>query len=454
MKKCPKCGYVRQALDDEFSNASPNACPRCFTSYDEDATRPELKPGCAQEFTTPSEQPSRGPSYRRPYLMIAMTAVVAMLATLYVTSRYNMGIQKSAFTTDTTKNAYSNVQTPEDDDAPQTVSSIAGRIGPSVVSIIVYNAQREPIGRASGFFINAAGYVITNYHALRGSVFSEVKTASGKTYPVNNVIAEDRTNDLVMVSTGTPSTEVRPLKLSHTSPQVGEKIVVIGNPMGLEQTVSDGIVSALREGRDGRRMIQITAPISPGSSGSPVVNMRGEVIGVAFMQLVGGQNLNFCIPGEILSKLGSMPAYASADFASQSPDRLYCYLDETKKVRFIKNPDTVDPRYVLLTRDDGTPDRDRFEHWVFEILGRNPYRIDPQAEAEAEREKLPEYFSKIFPGYEIEQLGRFAPEARAYWGSWVANRLQHAYDQAARAKQEGIGLHRQLMSYFDQYVSH
>jgi hypothetical protein len=259
--------------------------------------------------------------------------------------------------------------------------------------------------------------VVANYHALKGRRLADIKTASGKIYPVGSVVAEDRDNDLVMVSTGAVREDIAPLHVSSAMPLVGDRVVVIGNPLGLEQTVSDGIVSAYRERKGGMKAIQITAPISPGSSGSPVVNLQGEVIGVAFGHMVGGQNLNFCIPGEIVARLASRPGFAPTNFASQSADKLYCYLDENKTVHFVKNPDNVGSHYVLLTGSDGAPDRDRFEKWVLEIFG-NPSKIDPQAEVESEKARLPEHFRKIFPGYELEQLGRFAPEARAYWGSW------------------------------------
>jgi S1-C subfamily serine protease len=72
--------------------------------------------------------------------------------------------------------------------------------------------------------------------------------------------------------------DVYPISIVATSSEVGERVIVIGNPLGLEQTVSDGIVSAVRKIPNFGRIIQITAPISPGSSGSPVVNMQGEVI--------------------------------------------------------------------------------------------------------------------------------------------------------------------------------
>ena len=86
-------------------------------------------------------------------------------------------------------------------------------------------------------------------------------------------------------------------------PEVGERVIVIGTPLGLDKTVSDGIVSAVREIPGFGKIVQLTAPISPGSSGSPVMNMKGEVIGIATFFVVAGQNLNFAIPGERIARL-------------------------------------------------------------------------------------------------------------------------------------------------------
>jgi tetratricopeptide (TPR) repeat protein len=93
------------------------------------------------------------------------------------------------------------------------------------------------------------------------------------------------------------------LPLDKTSPQEGESVVVIGNPLGLEGSVTNGIVSAVRDIPTFGRIIQITAAISAGSSGSPVVNMQGQVIGIATLQVTGGQSVNFAIPSERISQL-------------------------------------------------------------------------------------------------------------------------------------------------------
>ena len=106
------------------------------------------------------------------------------------------------------------------------------------------------------------------------------------------IVAEDREGDIIRVSVDIPLNVVHPLSVSASVPEVGERVVVIGSPLGLERTVSDGIVSAIREIPAFGKIIQTTASLSSGSSGSPVVNMKGEVIGVATFQVVEGQNLN------------------------------------------------------------------------------------------------------------------------------------------------------------------
>src|SRR5207244_12044035 len=91
---------------------------------------------------------------------------------------------------------------------------------------------------------------------------------------------------------------MHPLSRDHSSPQEGGLVVVIGKPFGLAGSVTNGIVSAVRDIPGFGRIIQITAAISPGSSGSPVVNMQSQVIGVATFQITGGQSVNFAIPSE------------------------------------------------------------------------------------------------------------------------------------------------------------
>src|SRR5712671_997815 len=126
----------------------------------------------------------------------------------------------------------------------------------------------------------------------------------------------DARGDLAVLRIEAPAGQVRPLLLDKTSPQEGESVVVIGNPFGLEGSVTNGIVSAVRDIPTFGRIIQITAPISPGSSGSPVVNMQGQVIGVATLQITGGQSINFAIPSERISQLQSGALLSLADLVT------------------------------------------------------------------------------------------------------------------------------------------
>ncbi len=187
--------------------------------------------------------------------------------------------------------------------AQENLSAIVKKIDPSAVVILTYDKEGKILGQGSGFFISKKGDVITNRHVLQGASRAEVKTAEGKVYSITRVVAEDKEGDLIQVSVDIPPKAVHPLSVSTFLPEVGERVIVIGSPLGLERTVSDGIVSAVREIPDFGKIIQITAPVSSGSSGSPVINMKGEVIGVATFLIVEGQNLNFAIPGERVAKL-------------------------------------------------------------------------------------------------------------------------------------------------------
>ncbi len=187
--------------------------------------------------------------------------------------------------------------------AQEVLPAIVKKIEPSTVFILTYDMDGKILSQGSGFFISVDGDIVTNRHVLQGANRAEVKTADGKAYPLKEILAEDKEGDLIRCSVEIPRNAVRPLSVSVSPPEVGERVIVIGNPLGLERTVADGIVSAVREIPAFGKIIQISAPISPGSSGSPVVNMKGEVIGVATFQIVEGQNLNFAIPVERVTKL-------------------------------------------------------------------------------------------------------------------------------------------------------
>lgn len=181
--------------------------------------------------------------------------------------------------------------------AQDFLPDLVRRVKPSAVAIETFDARGNSLSRGSGFF-TAPDRIITNRHVIERSSRVEVHLIDGKKFPVKGVIAIDGEGDLALLLVDIPAQFARPLSILNSVPQEGESIVVIGNPFGLEGSVSNGIVSAVREIAGYGKIIQITAPISPGSSGSPVVNMYGQVIGVATLQAAEGQSLNFAVPSE------------------------------------------------------------------------------------------------------------------------------------------------------------
>ena len=187
--------------------------------------------------------------------------------------------------------------------AEVNLTKLVDKIRPAVVTVVVYDANRQVTSIGSGFFIDKSGHLITNYHVLDGSYAADVRTFDGKTYPIKLVVAYNKSVDLVKVLVDIPRKEVKSIKLSKNLPAIAEQILVVGSPMGLEQTVSEGIVSSIREIPAMGNFFQMSAPISPGSSGSPVINLNGQVVGVATFQFSRGQNLNFAVAGESVLKL-------------------------------------------------------------------------------------------------------------------------------------------------------
>jgi len=190
--------------------------------------------------------------------------------------------------------------------AKADLSKLVKKIQPSVVTVLTYGLDRKPLSQGTGFFINKQGHMITNYHIFKGAYTAEIKVFNGKTYVVRTVVSSNKKMDLIKLSVDIPKQIVQWIEITEDVPSIAERIVVIGSPMGLEQTVSEGIVSAIRDLPNFGNYYQISAPISPGSSGSPVINMEGKVIGIATFQIVDGQNLNFALPSKYIKDTDKM----------------------------------------------------------------------------------------------------------------------------------------------------
>lgn len=168
----------------------------------------------------------------------------------------------------------------------------------------VYANLDNGISQGSGFFISTEGVGITNYHVLDGANNARIVTKDGKEYAIAKVLDYDADMDLVKFKIENPhNSKFQSLKIQTILPKQGSSIWSLSTPIGFEQTVSTGVVSALRNDDIHGAIIQITAPISHGSSGSPVLNMRGEVIGIATFGYEQGQNINFAVAANHINKL-------------------------------------------------------------------------------------------------------------------------------------------------------
>lgn len=173
----------------------------------------------------------------------------------------------------------------------------------AVFIVQAYDNNGELLKFGTGFFIDENGTCITNYHVFENSSIIKIVTINNLSYPIKEIIKSSRNHDLI-VFTIEVENKVDFLKINKTIPLKGESVITIGNPIGLNWSVSEGIISGIRETTLGN-ILQITAPISHGNSGGPLLNKNGEVIGIATFNIADGQNLNFALHIGILDSIYS-----------------------------------------------------------------------------------------------------------------------------------------------------
>lgn len=188
------------------------------------------------------------------------------------------------------------------------LEQLAERASPAVVLIDVRTAADTRQG--SGFIVDPSGRILTNYHVIRDARSARVKLPSGDVYDQVEVLAEDPRRDIAVLQVA--GFELPWLELGTSdSLRIGSPVVLIGSPLGLENTVSTGIVSGRRREPEGFQLLPVSAPASRGSSGGAVLNGEGRVVGIAVSQMDGGQNLNFAVPVNyargLLTHLGAEP---------------------------------------------------------------------------------------------------------------------------------------------------
>jgi serine protease Do len=208
------------------------------------------------------------------------------------------------------------------------VQDLVKQIGEAVVQV------RTPGGLGSGFFINPDGYLITNFHVIEGETEISVEVyhqhngqLDRETYKQVKIIAINKFHDLALLKIedkNAPRFKSVTLGSSDVL-SVGDAVFAIGSPMGLERTVTSGILSTKTRQIEGELYLQTTAQINPGNSGGPLFNLAGEVVGVTNMKITFGEGLGFAIPVELVkSFLDHRDAFA---YSADNPNNPYRYLE-------------------------------------------------------------------------------------------------------------------------------
>ncbi len=216
----------------------------------------------------------------------------------------------------------------------RSVRDLVDVLGESVVQV------RTPSGLGSGFFINEDGYLITNFHVTEGETQISIEVYQQKNgqldrhiYKQVRIIALNKYADLALLKIedkGSPKFAKVYLGDSEAL-AVGERVFAIGSPLGLERTVTEGILSTKTREMGGELYLQTTAQINPGNSGGPLFNMRGEVIGVTNMKITFGEGLGFAIPVELVKYfLNHRDSFA---YDNDNPSNPYRYLEPPRRVK-------------------------------------------------------------------------------------------------------------------------
>jgi len=217
---------------------------------------------------------------------------------------------------------------------PRDVSSLVKQIGEAVVQV------RTPEGLGSGFFINENGYLITNFHVIEGETEISVEVYQQKndqldreTYKQVKIIAINKFHDLALLhieDKGAPKFKAVTLGSSDAL-NVGDGVFAIGSPLGLERTVTQGILSTKTRQMEGELYLQTSTQINPGNSGGPLFNLAGEVVGVTNMKITFGEGLGFAIPVELVrSFLDHRDAFA---YSTDNPNNPFRYLEPPSRTK-------------------------------------------------------------------------------------------------------------------------
>ncbi len=236
-----------------------------------------------------------------------------------------------------TRTVYISTSAPK---TPMTASEISEELSDSVFYIEVYDKQVNPLGSGSGFFITNDGVAVTNYHVIDGSYYASITTVDGSSYLVSEVLAYDEELDVAILridktsldGIAVPSFPVVTLADSDNI-KAGQNVFTIGSPQGLQNTISSGIISNVKQIVGGQEFIQITAPISHGSSGGALINEYGEVLGITSAGITEAENIGFAIPINVIKSVDlTAEGVPYSDFISSNSEFILEIYPETIEI--------------------------------------------------------------------------------------------------------------------------
>ncbi len=193
----------------------------------------------------------------------------------------------------------------------KSLQQIIVEVEPATCTIYTYDEYGAPSGSGSGFFIESNGIGVTNWHVLDKSIKAIAKMPNGDQYEIDSVLCASAKKDLLVFKIKNPKNNVfQTVSFSTEKPIKGEAVYNISAPLGLESSVSEGIIASFREINHGE-LVQVTSPISPGSSGSPLLDTKGHVFAVTSFKRRGGENVSFgvVVDKDFKSQLDSKEFY-------------------------------------------------------------------------------------------------------------------------------------------------
>jgi len=217
---------------------------------------------------------------------------------------------------------------------------ISEKVSPSVFYIEVYDSKFKALGSGSGFFVSSNGVAITNYHVIEDTAGAQITTIDGEQYSVIDIIAFDKNLDVAIIRVDKKSASGKivsgfpTLTIANSEDiRAGQTVFALGSPVGLQNTISDGIISNVKQVVGDDTFIQITAPISHGSSGGALVNEYGEVIGITSAGIDEAQNIGFAIPINTIQLFDlDAKGMSYADFATSNVSFILEVYPETVEI--------------------------------------------------------------------------------------------------------------------------